>query len=231
MNQAEIDRILSQTLADGRLSGGEKRALVALFEPILGDEQKLGFARHRMFEVARDAVIDPTARAVIDWLEEVSKVLQRPAGPATATPAAVSEAHFSPGNECVAQILHLFTKARSTADVCVFTITDDRIARAVLAAHSRGVKVRIISDNDKSLDLGSDIARLSDAGIPVRLDRSPYHMHHKFALFDGTWLLNGSFNWTRGASEQNEENLVVTTDPHLVRRFSAEFEKLWTQFA
>ena len=43
-------------------------------------------------------------------------------------------------------------------------------------------------------------------------------MHHKFALFDGRRLMTGSFNWTRSASEQNEENLIVTADPVLVAR-------------
>jgi phosphatidylserine/phosphatidylglycerophosphate/cardiolipin synthase-like enzyme len=55
----------------------------------------------------------------------------------------------------------------------------------------------------------------------------PAHMHHKFALFDGKRLMSGSFNWTRSASEQNEENLIVTPDQTLVAAFSARFEMLW----
>ena len=53
------------------------------------------------------------------------------------------------------------------------------------------------------------------------------HMHHKFAIFDGDLLLNGSFNWTRSASELNEENLIITPDPVLVRAFAGRFEELW----
>jgi cardiolipin hydrolase len=112
-------------------------------------------------------------------------------------------------------------------DVCVFTITDDRIAGPILAAHQRGVRLRILSDNEKELDPGSDVPRLRDAGVPVRIDRSPYHMHHKFAIFDGASLLTGSYNWTRGAATNNEENFLVTGDPNLVRAFAAEFERLW----
>lgn len=231
MNPAEIDRMLTQTLADGRLSGGEKQALAAAFAPALADPQAVGFIRHRMFAVAREYVADPSAIAAIDWLEEVTKLLATPTPTRGASGATDCEAYFSPGTECVTQISHLFSKVRSACDVCVFTITDDRIARAILSAHARGVKVRLITDNDKAFDLGSDIARFEEAGIAVRVDRTPYHMHHKFAIFDGTWLLNGSFNWTRGASESNEENLVVTTDARLVKRFADEFERLWAKFA
>ena len=122
-------------------------------------------------------------------------------------------------------------EARNTADLCVFTITDDRISSSILAAHARGVRVRIITDNDKAHDLGSDIERLAAAGIAVRIDRTPFHMHHKFAIIDGRRLLNGSYNWTRGAARDNQENLIVCDDARLVAAFQQEFEQLWTRFA
>ena len=49
-------------------------------------------------------------------------------------------------------------------------------------------------------------------------------------LFDGRLLANGSFNWTRSATHNNDENLVVTDDANLVRVFGLQFEKLWQQF-
>ena len=112
--------------------------------------------------------------------------------------------------------------------MCVFTITDDRITTAILEAHARGVAVRVLTDDEKSHDLGSDIDRLRAAGIPCKMDvGNAAHMHHKFALFDGRRLMTGSFNWTRSASEQNEENLIVTADPALVAAFAGRFEMLW----
>ena len=53
-------------------------------------------------------------------------------------------------------------------DVCVFTITCNEIADAILAAHKRGVRVRIITDDDQSKTRGSDVEELARAGIPVR---------------------------------------------------------------
>ncbi|MFN6312385.1 MAG: phospholipase D-like domain-containing protein [Planctomyces sp.] len=40
--------------------------------------------------------------------------------------------------------------ARNSIDLCVLTITDDRLTDSVLAAHQRGVSIRIITDNDKA---------------------------------------------------------------------------------
>jgi phosphatidylserine/phosphatidylglycerophosphate/cardiolipin synthase-like enzyme len=116
-------------------------------------------------------------------------------------------------------------------DICVFTITDNRIADAIRTAHRDGVRLRIMSDNEKSLDLGSDVAQLAAGGVPVRIDTSPYHMHHKFAIFDAKTLLTGSYNWTLGAARDNEENLIVTGDAHLLQEFQRVFDGLWNKFA
>ena len=79
-------------------------------------------------------------------------------------------------------------------------------------------------------DLGSDISEFVANKIPVKTDDGPSHMHHKFAIFDNQYLLNGSFNWTRSASRKNNENIVVDATPHLVASFSEAFESLWKAF-
>jgi phosphatidylserine/phosphatidylglycerophosphate/cardiolipin synthase-like enzyme len=112
----------------------------------------------------------------------------------------------------------------------VFTITDDELTDAVLDAHRRGVKVRVITDNDKANDLGSDVDRLARAGVPVRMDRTEHHMHHKFAVFDGHTVATGSYNWTRSAATHNRENVAVTNDPKLVRAYAEGFDGLWRAF-
>lgn len=140
-------------------------------------------------------------------------------------------AFFSPGDECLKEIVRQFRNCRRTADLCVFTITDDRIANQILDAHGRGVRMRIVTDNLKAFDRGSDIARFQEAGIPLRIDATDAHMHHKFAIFDGVRLLNGSYNWTRSAALENEENIIVTDDPSLITAFSRQFESIWNNLA
>lgn len=226
MNDAELGEILRRTLDDRHLSRGEKKALAEIFEELALDDRQRAVLRNLAFELARGSIADPRAGDVLEWFRDVSKLLVAP--PCHTT---VAEAHFSPGDGCVRRVCGLFGAARRSADVCVFTITDDRIAEAIEAAHRRGVAVRIISDGEKAFDLGSDIEALNDAGIPVRVDNSPAHMHHKFAVFDETLLVTGSFNWTRSASTENQENIVVTSEPRLVRIFHQTFEDLWDRFS
>ena len=221
-----LDRSLRESAQDFTLDAGEKLELRELGQQL--DAGRIRFLRNRAFDIARDAMRgEPGATLeVLRWLEQVVKTLDA----ADQAAPVVSSAYFSPGDTCLRRLCDLMRGCRDTLDICVFTIADDRLTDAILACHARGVQVRVVSDNDKQYDSGSDIARLCDHGVPVRLDDAPYHMHHKFALFDGRVLANGSFNWTRSATEKNDENLVVTDDANLVRVFGLQFEKLWQQF-
>jgi len=222
MTELEIDTHLRQTFEDQRLSRGERRSLQQLVQN--PPELRLR-VRRRAFTIAQDLADSAPVPAVLEWLEEVVKALS------AAEPAAASgddqEALFAPHEDIASRIIHALSATRTRAELAVFTITDDRVSRAILDAHRRGVAIRIVSDNDKSADLGSDIEGLAKAGIAVRIDRTPVHMHHKFAVLDGQVLLNGSYNWTRSASRENHENLVVSRDPGLIAAFTREFEHCW----
>lgn len=230
MDTQQIDKILRQTYEDHRLSRSERRALTELFSDY-PDHDTLAQIRARAFRIARDAFTEAAHYQTLDWLEDVTRVLhatERGHAPRTSSR---SEVAFSPGDAPRLKIAALFQQARKAADVCVFTITDDRIADSILSAHRRGVTVRIITDDDKAHDLGSDVKRLAKAGIPVRPDRSDAHMHHKFAIFDSAVLLTGSYNWTRAACRENEENVLLTDTRSLVDPFVSEFERLWNSLA
>ena len=235
MDRTQIERFLAESLADRKLSGSEKQTLAAWVADHAKNDQQKGVLRHDAFELARNAVSDPEAALIIGWLEDVLKAVVPIQGESASGSLPMNDsAFFSPGEECLKEIVHRFQSAKRTVELCVFTITDDRISRSILDAHRRGVKVRIISDVEKADDLGSDLRQFADSGIPVKLIRAMSadayksgHMHHKFAIFDSTRLVNGSYNWTRGAADINFENLIESADSNLLRRFGAEFERLW----
>lgn len=225
MTPQALEQILASTLADGRLTRTERQALKARIEAWDPSPEARAEARAHVFDMARRALDQHPPAHVVSWVEEVFRVLVPMSEPTTSV--APSEAYFSPAEAGRKRIIELFGGCRTTAEVCVFTVTDNDVAQAILRAHERGVRVRIITDNLKAEDRGSDVDRLAAAGVPVRMDHTDAHMHHKFALFDGQRLLTGSYNWTRSAFLENHENIVLTEDRHLVRLFDAEFERLW----
>ncbi|WP_064749063.1 phospholipase D-like domain-containing protein [Lysobacter antibioticus] len=227
MDFARLDQALRDSIADAQLDNEEKFELRELGAGLAAD--RVRYLRNRAFDMSRELMLTEPARTLdaLRWLEQVVKTLDVVA----AAPATVSSAYFAPGDACLRKLRELCRGAKRSLDICVYTISDDRLAEEIVACHRRGIAVRVLSDNDKKFDEGSDVLRLRELGVPVRIDDSPFHMHHKFAVFDGRVLANGSFNWTRSATTSNEENLVVTDDANLLRCFVGQFEALWRKFA
>ena len=225
MQPEDLQSLLKQSLEDLLLSRGERQALRQVLEELAPAPNQIAQLRHLIFETARARVDQRDAGLVLDWLEELMKLLQNQG--AAETELLSPESHFSPSEGCPQRIMQLLSAARTDLDICVFMITDDRLAEAILEAHARGVAVRIITDNEKAFDLGSDVERLQAAGVQLKVDQTPFHMHHKFALVDRQLLLTGSYNWTRGAARDNLENFIVTSERRLVEPFLEVFERLW----
>nr|WP_298166821.1 phospholipase D-like domain-containing protein [uncultured Pseudomonas sp.] len=226
MDFNRLDQQLRDSLADLRLSNEERDELRQLGSELSPDQVR--YMRNRAFALVRELIREPAnAEPALKWLEQVIKTLDAHVFPTRN----LASAHFSPGDDCRRKIRELCRQARKSLDICVYTISDDPLSEEILACHQRGLAVRVISDNDKQFDVGSDVQWLRDKGVPLRIDSGPYHMHHKFALFDGQLLLNGSFNWTRSASTSNEENFVVVDHPQLLAAFSREFDSLWARYA
>lgn len=225
MKPDEVDGILAATLEDDRLSRGEKHAIRELMRGNEIKEEELAFFRHRAFALARAKLPTHNSRQVLEWLEGVVKVLQ----PRPPKDSVHSEVHFSPGPACLEAIQRQLRRSRSSVDICVFTITDDRLSRTILDTHRRDVKLRVATDDDKAYDRGSDIFELAEAGIDVRVDESEHHMHHKFAVFDRSSVITGSYNWTRSAARHNRENILITDDERLVEPYVRVFDEMWSR--
>ncbi len=220
----EILEFLNTSFEDGILTKAERKALKAVIEEKAPEKRELAWLRSQIFDIARAKISGQENIQTLDWLEDANKLI---------LPKLKSDtwckSYFSPGNNCVNAILEHIGQAISKIDICVFTISDDRIKDKILYKHKTGTKIRIISDNDKAYDLGSDVQTFAKEGIQVKIDNSPNHMHNKFALFDNKIVLTGSYNWTRSAAQHNQENLIITNDPKTVNEFNLEFSKLWKQ--
>lgn len=222
---------LRESLDDARLSRGERKALRALVEARGVDAHMRGLLRNEAFVLAREALTGPQVESVLEWLQDVLGILVPLECVENGDRHEIENgAWFSPGPEPLRALVREMRRVRTSADICVFTITDDRISDGLMGLARRGVRVRVITDDDKARDRGSDIDRMRRAGIEVRVDGADPHMHHKYAVFDDTRLVTGSFNWTRAASGENNENLLLTTEPALVRAYREEFARLWALF-
>lgn len=203
----------------------DKQTLKKLIRAKNPSNHELNVLRSQLFELAQQGSAEKVK--LVNWLEEVNKCLLPKAAEKK---TAENRCYFSPGDDCENAIVSAIRNARSTVKICVFTISENVISEEIIAAHKRGISVSIITDNDKLNDKGSDIRWLANEKIRVRIDEASSHMHHKFCIVDKEVLLTGSYNWTKSAADRNQENLLVTEDPKMVKAYLGEFEKLWDVF-
>ncbi|UCH96442.1 MAG: hypothetical protein JSV88_06215 [Candidatus Aminicenantes bacterium] len=214
-------KIFEKTFEDKKFSRAEKQAVTQLLvENYSLNKSQRDFLRSKIFDIARERVQSHLDQAVIDWLESASKLLLDCYDQDSAV-------YFSPGDRCQRVIIGELRGTLSSVDICVYTISDNLISDEILRCSERNVSVRIVTDDEKVNDVGSDIKILAKAGIDIRIDNSPHYVHHKFAIFDNKRALTGSYNWTRGAAEHNQENILVTNDKRVVYSYKEEFERLW----
>ncbi|WP_456454799.1 phospholipase D family nuclease [Thermovibrio sp.] len=139
-------------------------------------------------------------------------------------------AYFSPRGGCTDAIVKEIRKAEKSIDVAIYSFTSKKIAKALIEAHKRGVKVRVIIDygNGKSRYCVGPL--LEKEGIEVRYKKGSGGglMHNKYAIYDGKSVSTGSFNWTANAEKRNDENLIVIeNNRELARVYEENFKKLW----
>jgi phosphatidylserine/phosphatidylglycerophosphate/cardiolipin synthase-like enzyme len=135
------------------------------------------------------------------------------------------EIYFSPHGGCTDAIIRELNKAKSTILVQAYTFTSAPIAKALLNAHKRGVKVEVILDKSQRTDKYSPATFFFNTGIPVKIDAQHAIAHNKVMIIDEETVITGSFNFTKAAEESNAENLLVVRDKKLAERYTKNWQE------
>ena len=129
-------------------------------------------------------------------------------------------AYFSPHGGCTEAVVDTLVKARSTVLVQAYSFTSAPIAKALVEAHRRGVKIEAVLDRSQKTEKYSSATFLRNSGIPTFIDARHAIAHNKVIVVDGQVVITGSFNFTKAAEENNAENLLVILDPELAAKYA-----------
>lgn len=138
------------------------------------------------------------------------------------TPASSSptwDVYFSPRGGATFAIRQALDNAKSSVLVQAYSFTSAPIAEALVTAHRRGVKVKVLLDKSQKTEKYSSADFLANAGISVKIDAAHAIAHNKVVIIDREIVITGSFNFTKGAEESNAENLLVIRDKELASRY------------
>jgi len=132
--------------------------------------------------------------------------------------------HFSPKGGCTEAIVKELDAAKTSILVQAYSFTSAPIAKALVEAHKRGVKVQIILDKSQQTEKYSSADFLQHSGISTFIDAKHAIAHNKIMLIDGSVVITGSFNFTKSAEESNAENLLVIRDKGIAEKYTANWK-------
>jgi phosphatidylserine/phosphatidylglycerophosphate/cardiolipin synthase-like enzyme len=116
--------------------------------------------------------------------------------------------------------------AQRSVDIAVYNLSLENLADALLAAHGRGVQVRLVMESEAMENRQPQ--RLRGAGIPIVGDQREGLMHNKFAIIDGAEVWTGSMNFTSTSSYNDFNNLVRLRSQRAAQDYRVEFEEMFT---
>ncbi len=139
------------------------------------------------------------------------------------------ETLFAAEDEVNQKLADLVRTASKGVQFMAFSFTDDSLGDAMLEIGSKGKTVEGVFEKVGGTTKYSEYGKLKNAGHDVHLDGNPGFMHEKVIIVDDSTLVTGSFNFSAGADNANDENLLIFRNaPELVKKYKAEFERVKT---
>lgn len=119
--------------------------------------------------------------------------------------------------------------ARHSIDLWMYELSDQNVIGTLVAAHDRGVAVRVILDaafHGKKVNQGA-YDRLRKAGVPTAWSSAGYIFHIKASIIDGSVLDVATGNLVPKYYPDDRDAIVIDRDPAQVRAASATFTADW----
>ncbi len=134
--------------------------------------------------------------------------------------------YFAPSPKIAKALDAFIASASRNVSVCAYDIDLPDVVDSLIAAHRRGVSVRVVTDTDNFKN--EAIGRLLRAGIKVVQDGKPSIMHNKFVVVDWRKVWTGSWNLTENGTWRNDNNALIVESPALATCYQAKFEEYWS---
>lgn len=131
------------------------------------------------------------------------------------------------GAEIKQRIITEIQKANQNIYLAMAWFTDRDIANAIIDAKKRNITIDIILSSNVQNETVKQMFKAENVSIHAfETGDARGIMHHKFCLIDNKISINGSYNYSYNASNNNVENIQVTDDANTYRQLFAEFERL-----
>jgi phosphatidylserine/phosphatidylglycerophosphate/cardiolipin synthase-like enzyme len=135
------------------------------------------------------------------------------------------ENYFSPQDKPSRRIIEIINDAKKTIDFMAFSFTHDRIAKAIISAYERGVKVSGLFEK-RQINKFSEYEKFKNLKMNVYIDKNPKNMHNKVIIIDSFIVITGSYNFSYNADNYNDENVLIIFSKEIALKYLNYFNRL-----
>ncbi len=132
--------------------------------------------------------------------------------------------YFSPRDNVMAKLIALVKGAKKSIHFYAFTYTYLDLARAMLERKRDGLDVQGVIEN-RGASQGA-LVELYCYPIKANTDGNKYTMHHKVIIIDGEIVITGSFNFTKGADQSNDDHVLIIYSKTVAGVYEQEYKRI-----
>ena len=145
--------------------------------------------------------------------------------------AEVLGVYFTPPAGAAAAIVQAIDASAHEVLVQAYGFTHNAMAQALVRAHQRGVKVRVLLDKKSQSSNRYVVNVFAQDQIEVRQDGKHAIAHNKVMVIDQELVITGSFNFTNSAETRNAENVLILKSPDLALQYRLQWQNHWAHGA
>jgi len=166
------------------------------------------------------------------------KKIARATRPTVALDGGSVTLHFSPKEDTATRLREVLATAQTRLYFMTYSFTLAEVAADMVAAKQRGVEVVGVFDKGSATSRYSQDDFLAANGVSVYLDGNENssgfaggRLHDKVMIVDAggsdPMVVTGSYNWSTGATTENDETLAILSGPRFVAPYVQEFCRIY----
>lgn len=137
--------------------------------------------------------------------------------------------YFSPTDKIITnKIIPAINNAQNYIYISSFIITHKQIENALIAAKTKGIDIKIITDATSANGKYSIHNILRSYNIPVKIENKAGKMHSKSIIIDDNFVFIGSMNLTKSGENKNDENVLLIDNSDVAKIFKEQFLYLYS---
>ncbi len=134
---------------------------------------------------------------------------------------------FSPEDDVEKIICNNISDAEHSIRFMAFSFTSPAVSELMIEKFHKGIEVSGVFERKGAYTKHSEFIKMKLEGLPVKVDRNRFQMHHKVIIIDDYRVITGSYNFSKNAALRNDENILIIDNREIAKQYIDEYNRIY----